>query len=196
MPRNVLTKVKTLGVEQRQCCVAMNAKLKGLAILLKSLRTNSQRAIEMLGQLQNIHETCLSVGNVVCSKVQHAVALDDADSFAVAGSVAAIQLATENVTISSHVGGKFLHAVDQLHQAMDSAVYSHKRTGDLLEAMCNTHDCAIVIHAHELEVIESETTLACVTCKHIPGIVNAAHTEMCNTCLEQAVVNYNYNNKI
>ena len=189
MVRSALTKVKGMCVDQRQRLVGLKAKRKGLVALLKSLRTSSDRAIELFGQIQNLHETCLSVGNVVCSKVQHAVALSDADSTAVAGSVAAIDLATENVAISSNKGCEIIRVHSQLHKILDSAMSSHKHTIDVLEAMCNTHDCAVVVHEHALTVIELDTTLQCMVCKCIPESAYVARTGMCKNCLQEVSVN-------
>jgi hypothetical protein len=189
MARTALTKVKCLSADQRQRRCEIETKRKGLTVLLKSLRTSSDRAIEMIGQLQNMHETCLSVGNVVCSKVQHSVALNDADSTAVAGSVAAIEFATENVATSSEKGCEFIRVHNQLCQVLDSVMSSHKHTSDALEAMCNTHACAVVVHEHALEVIESDTVMQCVVCKCIPERAYAARTGMCKNCLQGVSMN-------
>lgn len=189
MARTTLTKVKTLCIEQRQCRAAMDAKRKVLASVLKSIQTSSQRAVEIIGQLQNMNEVCLSVGNVVCSKLQHSVAVNDPESTAVAGVVAAINLATQTVTVSSTKCCEFIRAHEQFNQVAGSVLSTHKHTCDVLAAMCNTHDCAVVLHTGALEVIEAGVAVQCVICKEDAEVAYAARTGMCKTCLHDEAVN-------
>jgi hypothetical protein len=132
----------------------MVVKCKALQGVLKRIQVTSKSAILFLKELQFLHEECLSTGSVVCSKVQHSVADCDPGSLAVAGSVAAIDLASVSVARAGAEVVRVCGLITAMQDGFKDVSAQQRETQDDLYAMCNAHSCATDIHAVALADIE------------------------------------------
>ena len=186
--------VKSLCLQQRHRYSEMIIKRKALRGVLQRVQKTSEHAVRLLKELQSIQEECLSSGSVVCSKVQHAVADCDPGSLAVAGSVAAIELASVSVARAGTEAINVCGFFTSMQDSFECAVAQQRETQDDLNAMCNAHSCAVDIHSLALTALERglghETTsaLCCASCMGDAEAVYAARTGMCKLCHEKAAV--------
>lgn len=186
--------VHTICVEQRRRHSQMAAKRTVLRGVLKRIQKTSENAIQSLKDLQNMHEDCLSVGSVVCSKVQHSVADCDPSSASVAGSVAALELAKGGVASAGADVARMCDLLTVMQGTFEDVLSQQREAQDNLYAMCTTHACAADVHAQALSALEKglgyelEPGLRCASCMGAAEAVYAARTGMCKTCHEQAAV--------
>jgi hypothetical protein len=162
-----------------------------LAAVLQAMRESSSRAMTLLGQLQNENEVCLAVGNVICSKIQHAVIVCDPDSAAVAASVTAIDDAVVAVSNSSSVSLDVLREVQAFTEVSSKLTRTQKTTNTALDGMCEAHQHAFDIHSNAVDAIENgfgimpEPDIICVSCGRGAELLSAARTGMCLECATQ-----------
>jgi hypothetical protein len=162
-----------------------------LAAVLQVMRDSSSRAITLLGQLQNENEVCLAEGNVICSKIQHAVIACDPDSASVAACVVSILGATTDVTESSSASGNLLRVVQTLHEATSKLMRDQRTSNAALDEMVHAHQHAYDIHSHAVEAIENgfgtvpDPEIICASCGGGAEPLCAARTGMCMECVTQ-----------
>ena len=189
----IIKSVHGICAQQRARHDMMVVKQKALHGVLKRIQITSKSAILLLKDLQCMQEECLSVGHVVCSKVQHSVTECDPGSPAVAGSVAAIGLATVSVARAGNEVEKVCKLITAIQGSFDDATAQQKEAQDDLCAMCNVHSCATDVHALALNALETGlghepgSGLQCASCMGDAQAVYAARTGMCRTCHEKAV---------
>jgi hypothetical protein len=204
--------------QQRVRRELMAVKRKAIQGVLKRIHVTSRSAMLLLKELQCLHEECLSVGSVVCSKVQHSVANCDPGSIAVAGSVAAIELASVSVARAGVEVERVCGLVAAMQHGFDGSIAQQHMVQQDLYAMCKVHSCAMDVHTGALEALEQglshdagllDTTdthaqalaaienglgyetgsgLCCANCMGEAQAVYAARTGMCKTCHENAAV--------
>jgi HPt (histidine-containing phosphotransfer) domain-containing protein len=184
--------VKSLCLQQRHRHALMREKRKALRGVLQRLQHTSESAIRLLKELQSVQEECLSVGSMVCSKVQHSVVDSDPCSLAVAGSVAAIELATDSVARASTDSVKLCRLFTTMQDSFEQAISQQRETQEDLSAMCSTHSCATDVHSLALAALEkglgyeTEPGLCCASCMGSAEVVYAARTGMCKKCHDKA----------
>jgi hypothetical protein len=181
---------RSLLAQQRDRHVLMCKKRAALSDVLKRLQNTSIHAIKILADLCNLSDEMISSGNVVCSKVQHAVSVCDAGSLAVAGSVAAIGVATASIASAGDDQNQ-LHAVVATMQTVLQNINVHQSVvGDDLYVMYTAHKCAVDVHEQALSAIEQglgqelESALQCSTCGGSAEAVYAARTGLCKMCYQ------------
>lgn len=187
MPRlNQLCKNQRLRKE-----VIRATRLK-LEIVLRSIRESSKRAIDLLGHLQNENDGCLLQGNVICSKIQHAVVLCDPESIAVATAVASIDSATCSMIDTSSMSIDVVRVVEQFTDVVLKLSASQKKTNILLDEMCDAHQYAFDIHEKAVHAIEAcfgtepESCIQCASCGGCADPICAARTGMCFKCVNES----------
>jgi hypothetical protein len=186
-----MTRLSQLCKQQRERKDSIRETRHRLAAVLQIIRHNSSRAMTLLGQLQNEHEICLAQGNVICSKIQHAVIESDPDSASVAACVTAIDNAISDIAKSSSVSVRFLNHMQTLGNVSIELTQSHKNTNVALVGMSDTHQHAFDIHSFAVDAIENgfgatnTTDITCADCGEFSELVYAARTGMCQTCAKK-----------
>jgi hypothetical protein len=163
-----------------------------LEAVLRVMRDSSKRAIDLLGQLQNENDGCLLQGNVICSKIQHAVAECNPGSIAVAAVVASIDYATSTITETSAMSLDVMRATEQLNEVSRKIVILQKRANDSLDVMCEANQHALDIHVEAVNAIEAgfgtepEPGMQCAICGGDAEPIYAARTGMCLKCVNES----------
>ena len=185
--------VRSLWLQQRDRHAVMRIKQTALREVLRRVQKTSKSAVRLMEELQSNQEECLSIGGVVCSEIQHSVADCDPDSLAVAGSVAAIELATVGVARAGTAAAKLRGLVAAMQGSSDDVIAQQRETDAHLCAMYNAHCYAIDTHSlaaidEGLGHMDAETpgVLCCASCNGDAEAVYAARTGMCKTCHEKA----------
>lgn len=162
-----------------------------LEAVLHVMKQSSQRAIGLLGLLQNENELCLSEGNVICSKIQHAVVVCDPDSVAVAEASETIHSATCGLNSTSAMSVDVLRVLESFSDVSTKVMISQKKTNDKLDIMCDAHQHAFDVHEQAVEAIEKAfgnmpvKGIPCANCGGDAEPVYAARTGMCFKCVKE-----------
>jgi thiamine phosphate synthase YjbQ (UPF0047 family) len=184
--------VKNLLAQQRDRHIIICKKRKALYVVLKNMRITSENAIKLLGDIQNASEEFVSIGAMVCSKVQHAVTVCDPGSLAVAGSVVAVDVATASVERADADQYVLQDMVTTMQEVCQGIVKNQGVLCDDLSVMHTAHICAADVHSQALFAIEQgvgqepETGLLCAVCGRDAEPVYAARTGTCKTCHDAA----------
>jgi hypothetical protein len=181
---------RNLLAQQSERHILMRRKREALSDVLKRLQSTSAHAIKILGDLYNLSEETISTGNVVCSKVQHAVAVCDPGSLAVAGSVAAIGVATASAANAGDDQVKLHTVVTTMQTVCQNILDNQSALGDDLYVMYTAHKCAVDAHAQALLAIEQglghelASGVKCSSCGRSAEVVYAARTGLCKMCYQ------------
>jgi hypothetical protein len=185
-----MVRLTQLCKQQRERKEVIRTTRFNLASAMRRMKESSGRAIALLGQLQNENETCLAAGNVICSKIQHAVIVCDPDSTTVAAAVASIDAATTALTNTSSVSIDLIRKAQQFNDVSINLENSQKVANDMLDDMCATHESAFDIHELAVNAIEkgfgtkSDYRIPCAGCGEDAEPVYAARTGMCMKCVD------------
>ena len=184
----VMPRLSQLCRQQRERRESTRETRHKLAAVLHSIRQNSMRAITLLGQLQNQNETCLAQGNVICSKIQHAVIECDPNSVSVAACVNAIDVAVTKIATSSSDSVCFIQKLHAFSEVSAQLSQSQKTTSASLKAMSDAHQDAYDVHSFAVDALENgfgvrcTDQILCACCGGNTELMYAARTGMCETC--------------
>jgi hypothetical protein len=187
-----MPRLNQLCKNQRQRKEVIRTLRIKLASALLKMRDSSKRAIDLLGQLQNENDGFLLQGNVICSKIQHAVVECDPDSIAVAAAVVSIDSATCSVASTSALSVDVVRATQQFNDVAMQIIASQKKTNDFLDVMCEAHQHAFDVHEKAVDAIqngfgtESGPGIQCASCGGDAEPIYAARTGMCLKCVKHS----------
>jgi hypothetical protein len=186
--------VRRLCESQRGHMTDIISKQDTLRDQLGVLRSTTASVIKLLGDLQAIHEECLDIGVMLCSKVQHAVSVSDRQSLAVAGSVAAIDAVRVSFTYAERDQISLQGVCTEMHKIGERILIHQTAVQQDLKAMSNAHSCAVDVHAPALVALRNgmnpkvtEAGLCCTSCGMGADPVYAARTGLCKTCHENDI---------
>ena len=139
--------------QQRVRHAQMVLKRSILHDMLKRMQKTSEHAIILLKDMQTRHEECLSVGCTVCSVVQSSATGCDTDGAVVAASLASIKVAKESVENVGTDVVKLCGIFTVMQESFEDVVGRQQEAHDNLNTMCNTHACAVDVHAPALHAL-------------------------------------------